>query len=356
MKGFAKIALSVALIAVIVLSLVVASVAWFTSNPEVGTNDVTLDAARTMIVTFGNLDGASGFSYNGQKGNVASGAEAPYKYEAGTFTVDIKPSSDGLYGKIKVEFGTVEIRRAPSLLAAATGSFSDILITDLFHIDAKIYVLDSQNGTYVKDPSGNYMREAVSQDALLPHYRLISENAIADDGTVMNSAGTDIEYFREGTYYLSFSYTFLPEDAYLRWMAADYSSIFGFERAADGAYIGVVDYVDYKAKYHYGMKRYNKSATTDLNDNYTYTEAEDGEYVRAVKQYKPIESVEKYTENGVVNSNGAYIKIGDSNDYVLYSRYNQIPGFPYSNYKYMGAEYLFTVRCSVEEVVANEAE
>ena len=64
MKGFAKIALTVALIAVIVLSIVVASVAWFTSNPEVNANDVTLDAARTLTVEFDDsVDGGSHFHF-----------------------------------------------------------------------------------------------------------------------------------------------------------------------------------------------------------------------------------------------------------------------------------------------------
>ena len=52
MKTFTKIILSIALGAIVILSIVVASVAWFTSNPEVNANEVTLESARTLTVSF----------------------------------------------------------------------------------------------------------------------------------------------------------------------------------------------------------------------------------------------------------------------------------------------------------------
>ena len=82
MKSFAKIALLVALISIIVLSIVVASVAWFTSNPQVDANDVTLSAARTLNVAFDTAE-RSNFRYNGQIGNKAPGDDdAPFVYQA----------------------------------------------------------------------------------------------------------------------------------------------------------------------------------------------------------------------------------------------------------------------------------
>ena len=144
MKGFAKIALSVALIAVIVLSIVVASVAWFTSNPEVNANEVTLDAARTLNVAFDPSVEGTTCSYNGEVGNVASGPDAPYVYEAGGFSLNSTSlSSDSHFGKVKLEFGTVEIDYP-------TGVISNVLITDLFHITAKVYEQKSDGG-FVKD-------------------------------------------------------------------------------------------------------------------------------------------------------------------------------------------------------------
>ena len=361
MKGFAKIALSVALIAVIVLSIVVASVAWFTSNPEVDAGEVTLDAARTLTVVFDpDVDGTT-FAYRGQVGNVASGKDAPYVYEAGGFSLNVTSlSSDSHFGKVKVEFGTVGI-------SYSTGSIPNVLITDLFHITANVYE-QKNDGAFVKDSAGNYFRayNAETDDGLTRYKLSFRDLSIADDGvlmqTVYNSTLDEDEVvtalFPEGRFELAFTFVFLPDTEYTtKWLAGNYSAIEGYELVAGGDYIGVVSYTTYKAKYHYGLQRYAKSAEPDGNGNYTYTENAEGDYVRVVTSYQPYGNVTKYTNSsgaGEGATNGTYIKVGDSNEYVTYSRYEKVNGFPYSDYHYNGEKFRFDVACSVEEV-NNEA-
>ena len=346
MKGFAKIALTVALVAVIVLSIVVASVAWFTSNPEVNANDVTLNAARTLTVTFDPTVTGTDYKYNGEIGNVASGNDAPYVYEAGSFTVNINSlSSDSHYGKIKVEFGSVTI------LTKSSGTITNVLISDLFYISADVYTQD-HNGAFVKDATSKNFRAYNSEtDSALTRYRKkFADLTIADDGILMKTedAVTSMALFGEGSYVLSFTYVFLPETEYLtKYLAANYNAIVGYELSATGSYIGVVNYTTYKAKYHYGMTRYTKSGNV-------YTENEDGDYVRVITSYQPYGSVTKYDSSHNIDASGTYIKLGDSNDYVEFDRYNQVSGFPYSNDRYRGEKFRFTVGCSVEEV-NNEA-
>ena len=355
MKGFAKIALSVALIAVIVLSIVVASVAWFTSNPEVNANEVTLDAARTLNVAFDPSVEGTTFSYNGEVGNVASGPDAPYVYEAGGFSLNITSlSSDSHFGKVTLEFGTVEIDYP-------TGVISNVLITDLFHITAKVYEQKSDGG-FVKDATDNHFRAYNAEtDSGLTRYKLSFNNlTIADDGILMQTVNetTSTALFAEGRYELAFTYVFLPDTEYTtKWLAGNYAAIAGYELFAGGSYIGVVSYTPYKAKYHYGLQRYAKSAEADGNGDYTYTANAEGAYVRVVTSYQLYENVTKYTNAsgaGAGAANGSYIKVGDSNDYVTYSRYKQVNGFPYSDAHYVGEKFTFTVGCSVEEV-NNEA-
>ena len=369
MKKFGEIALIVAMLAVIVLSIVAASIAWFTSNPEVDANDVTLDSARTLTVSFGPLSEDTGYHYNGQIGNVPAPAvydpdsDAPYVYEAGGFTVNLSTlSSDAYIGKVMVEFGTVEI-------SYPTGRVPNILITDLFHITADAYVRNN-SGTYVKDEITQLFRAyEAGDDGALRYEKAFTGLSIADDGVLMeNGSGTPtIATFPEGIFELTFTYTFLPEAAYAVWVdasratpTASFDDICGYELAAGGEYIGVVDYVPYKAKYHYGMQRYVKSAEPDLSGNYTYTLSESGTYVRAISSYqnagvtlyRPVEDPETheitYSSSGEGQYN--YIKIGDSGDFVALNRYNLINGFPYSADKYRGETFTFTVCCTVEEM------
>lgn len=366
MKGFAKIALSVALISIITLSVVVASVAWFTSNPEVTASDVVLNSSRTLTVSFdATLDGTT-YRYNGQIGNRPAGddeEDAPYVYEAGGFSVRIDSlSTDESHGKVKVGFGTVLI----STNVSGMGSIPDVLITDLFHITANVYQ-ENVAGAYVKDETDNHFRSyvAAEDEGMTRYNRVVDPLTIADDGTLMNGASAAL--FSQGSYQLSFTYTFLPEAAYTIWLAAsapnpthDFSEIVGYERVATGGtHIGVVTYTAYKEKYHYGLQRYTKSDTA-VNGEYTYTPNDEGEYVRVVTSYQSYESVTKYRavtnpETGDVtySSTGegtfGYIKVGDSNDYVVYSTYNTVNGFPYSDERYLGETFTFTVICTVEE-------
>lgn len=349
MKGIAKIAISVALIAIIVLSIIVASVAWFTSNPEVNANDVTLNAARTLNVSFDATVEGTNYRYNGEIGNVASGLDAPYVYQGGSFSVNVSGlSGDDKRAKAKIEFSTVNV-------VHPTGTVSNVLITDLFHITADIYA-QAENGAYVKvtlpkenesDPTVSYFRASQEGDTALPHYdKAVADLSIADDGTLMN--GNDTALFDKGVYEISFTYTFLPESEYSKWQAGNYEGITGYELAAGGSYVGVVGYTEYKAKYHYGLPRYTR---TGDSAPYTYTADAEGRYVKVITSYDLYTAVTKYPGQDDTET----IKIADTDEYVLFNRYNQINGFPYSADKYRGEKFRFTVACSVEEVTPNEA-
>lgn len=356
MKGVAKIALSVALVAIVALSVVVASVAWFTNNPEVKAGKITLNSERTLIVSFGNKYDP-GFHYKGQIGNVASGANAPYVYEAGAFNVNIDPSSSAdKRGVIKVEFGTVTI----ATYVEGKRTISDVQITDLFHIETNVYAVvaegDDTEGLdlYVKDATHNYFRAYNSETdgALTQYYRFIDPLTIASDGMLKD--GNEVALFPKGDYEISFTYTFLPETAYQVWAAAtqpsDYLNIYGYELDDEGDYIGVLGYTAYQAKYHYGLQRYSRSGESAP---YTYTADSEGDYVRVVTGYQSVASVTKYTSDtgaGEGAADGSYIKVGDSDEYALYFRYNRVNGFPYSDDKYGDEEFTFKVNCSAEEV------
>ena len=349
MKGIAKIAISVALIAIIVLSIIVASVAWFTSNPEVNANDVTLNAARTLNVTFDSMVEGTNYRYNGEIGNVASGLDAPYVYQGGSFTLNVASlSGNDKRAKTKIEFGTVTVTHP-------TGTVSDVLITDLFHITADLYQSADNHGAYVKetlpkanesDPTVSFFRASEAGDTGLPHYdKAVANLNIADDGTLMN--GSSVALLPQGVYEISFTYTFLPESEYTKWENANYAGIAGYELAAGGDYVGVIGYTEYKAKYHYGLQRYTR---TGDSAPYTYTANAEGTYVKVITSYVPYADVTKYPGPNDTEQ----IKIEDTNEYVLFGRYNQINGFPYSADKYRGEKFSFTVACSVEEVT-NEA-
>ena len=363
-------ALSIALIAILVLFIVAASVAWFTSNPHVGANDVLLGSARTLTVSFGAMNEDLGYRYNGQIGNVPAPVEedpdsdAPYVYETGGFTMSLTSFSSGnKRGKVTLEFGTVEI-------TYPTGSISNVLITDLFHITVDAYVRNN-SGTYVKDESTQKFRAyvAATDGGLVRYEAAFTDLTVAEDGTLMKTvSGTpSVADFGEGVYEFTFSYTFLPEAAFAVWEnasaaspTASFDDICGYELAAGGDYIGVVDYVAYKAKYHYGLRRYVKSATPDGNGNYIYSESDNGNYVRVVSSYRdsgvtlyraiedPVTHEITYSDSGEGRFN--YIKVGDSRDYIAVNRYNLINGFPYSNDKYRGETFTFAVCCTVEEM------
>ncbi len=384
MKMVVKIALAVALVAVIVLSIVVASVAWFTSSPEVGTNEVTMTAARSLTVSFDANAEHTSYRYRGSIGNRPVGdLDAPYVYDAGGFTLRINPSSGSSYGKVKVEFGTVTVQHD-------TVTVPNVLITDLFHIEANV-CRQSNVGGYVKDPTGNYYRayNEETDSGLTRYVKEVDPLTVASDGILMNGANPAL--FAQGEYSLSFTYTFLPEAAYAVWLAASagepgasFTNIHGYELSADGEHIGVIGYTAYVAKYHYGLTRYNE-------ENGVYTPATEGDYVRVITGYQADNTVTKYAVTFAENESGTYYRYNGNyisqdsatdaekaggvlgnitgtasssaansdthlyvkagNDYLLYSRYQEVNGFPYSDPHYIGATYTFKIYCSVEEVI-----
>jgi len=248
MKGITKIALAVALVAITVLSIVVATVAWFTSNPEVDANNITLNSARTLTVTFDaeidDANGNKGYRYNGQTGKGAPGSpDAPYVYEAGSFTATIHPSAEDKCGKVKVEFGDVEIRYGRRDSSYTTGTISNVSISTLFTIQANCYEKSDTPNT--SDPADNYVRINglyVKDDGTHSseqHYKKTSY-VIDTDGYVKNAPGGAYSAFTEGEYGFSFTFIFLSPTDYVKWTAGQYSLISGFlysdERHMDATY------------------------------------------------------------------------------------------------------------------------
>ncbi len=342
MKNITKVSLIVALIAILILSIVVATLAWFTSNPNVDANDVTLNAATTLTVAFDSELEGTDYAYDGQTGRAASGDNAPYVYEAGNFRAVITPSAEGKGGRIRIEFGRVLIT------TYGGGTIPNVLLTELFHVQANCYT-ESNSGTYVKDANGVFSLDDGTHTAE-QHYALTGYE-IADDGYVMQSGGASYAYFPQGRYWFSFKYTFLPETAYQQWSLGNYSSVYGYEFNALGDYVGLVNYVPYAEKYHSGLTRYGA-----LDGEGHAAESASGGYVRAISSYALLSSLTRYAKDGdvyTVSASGAYVKIGSSNDYIALSslsRYNRIEGFPYSHPRYMDAKYTFNVTCYVEEV------
>jgi len=236
MKGITKIALAIALVAITVLSIVVATAAWFTSNPEVDTNSVTMNASRTLTVTFEpDLDGSNnnkGYRYNGQSGKGAPGsADAPYEYEAGGFSVSIHPSGEDRGGKVKIEFGTVEIKYGRDESSYLTGTISNVAISSLFTVRTNCYEKSDTPNTL--DPNDNYVRINglyIKDDGTHgsdQHYKRTSY-VVDSDGFVKNTAGGSYIAFPEGEYGFSFTFIFLSATDYTRWSNAQYSQVTGF--------------------------------------------------------------------------------------------------------------------------------
>ena len=341
MKNITKVSLIVALIAILILSIVVATLAWFTSNPDVDANDVTLNAAKTLTVAFDSELEGTGYAYDGQTGRAASGDDAPYLYEAGNFRAVITPSAAGKGGRIRIEFGRVLIT------TNGGGTISNVLLTELFHVEVNCYT-ESNSGTYVKDANGVFALDDGTHTSE-QHYALTGYE-IANDGYVKASGGASYAYFPQGKYWFSFKYTFLPETAYQEWLAGHYSNVYGYEFSSVGDYVGLVDYVPYAEKYHSELTRYSA-----LDCDGHAAESAAGGYVRAITSYALLSSVTRYARSGdvyTVSSSGSYLKIGSSNDYIPLTslRYNRIEGFPYSHPRYMDAKYTFNVNCYVEEV------
>jgi len=357
MKGVTKIVVAIALLAISVLSIVVATVAWFTSNPNVDADSVTLNAARTLTVTFeSDIDGSSnnkGDRYGGQTGRGATGtSDAPYVYEAGSFTALIRPSASNMGGTVKITFGTVTVSYGRDPSSYTAGTISGILITDLFTISANCYEksahpdTEDENDNFIKD-NGIYIRDDGTHVGE-QHYKKTTY-VVDDDGFLKDHAGGDIVVFEEGDYGFTFTFTFLPESAYALWSAERYDEIYGYRPNSSGAYTGLPEYVAYKEKYHSTLTRYT------LEDGHA-TVSPTGDYVRVATSYEQNGSVQKYVKAGDVytknNATGTYVKVGDSDDYVLYeslSHFDRVEGFPFCDRPYSDATYTFDVTCAVEE-------
>ena len=316
MKGFTKIMLIIASVAIGILVIVVASVAWFTSNPETDVSDVSLSAANTLNVAFDSNLYKSGYSYDGQTGLAPSGDDAPYIYEFGYFKVNLMNSSSEKRSVVKIEFSTVD-------MICAICEVKDLLITDLFRV---------QIACYVEDATGGYKKE---DNVFLPQtnggYRLIANDYTLDADSYLYRAGSRAQ-LPEGVYYVAFTYIFLPAIGG------------GYVQDDDGTYIGQVSY-----KAISGSNSYDYS-------NGAYVQDDGGNYTKMITSY--VSSVTRYAYDGEhyeVSPTGSYIKVkdhlgNDLNEYVEFDTFKYVAGFPFADICYQGAKYVFSIVCSVEEV------
>jgi len=327
MKGFSKIMLIIASIAIGVLVVVVASVAWFTSNPEVDTNEVSLSTANTFMVSFDSTLYGSNYSYDGQTGLAESGDNAAYVYQYGYFKANLRNSSVEKHSLVQLSFSTVKME-------CAVCEVNDILIEQLFQVQIACYVaeaggayaLESQN---TSNPNYNVF---VNVGAGNGDYTLIANDYTLDADDYLYRNGARV-LFSQGTYYFAFTYTFLPE------------SLGGFIEDDEGTYVGQVAYKKIKGS----GQSYSYAAGT-------YTMSDSGEYTQVITNY--VSNVTKYKKIGNVYSvdpEGTYIKVkdhlgNDLEEYAEYETFSPVEGFPYANIRYQGAKYEFSIACSVEEV------
>ena len=335
MKGFTKIMLIIASVAVGALIVVVASVAWFTSNPVVDANEVSLSSANTLVVAFDSSLYKSNYAYDGQTGLAQSGENAPYVYPYGYFKVNLSNSASEKRSVLKLDFSTVKME-------CAVEEVQDLLIEQLFQVQIACY--QEQNGGAYEmesenDASVNYsvFRNVGAGNG---HYALIADDYTlgANNYLYRNNARVELA---QGLYYLAFTYTFLP------------SSGGGYVPDESGTFVGQVSYKQIK-----GSVTYAPSGSS-------FVQSDSGEYTRVVTSYVSEENITKYKKNGdndySVDASGTYIKIKDAqgndlvgnnndNNFAEFARYSYVAGFPYAHIKYQGARYLFSIVCSVEEV------
>ena len=196
-------------------------------------------------VTAADIDDAEtnkGYRYDGQTGKGAPNtSDAPYVYEAGSFTVSVHPSGADKGGKVKVEFGNVEIKYGRNPASYISGTISGVAISDLFTIMANCY--EKSNTPDPEDDDDNFVRISgiyVKDDGTHSsdqHYK--KTNYVIDaDGFVKDAAEGDYTLFPEGEYGFSFTFIFLPEDDYALWLEERYDEMTGFP------YAGNKDYID----------------------------------------------------------------------------------------------------------------
>lgn len=329
MKTITKIAVAVASISIMILSIIVASVAWFTSNPEVDTSEIYISSAPALTVEFDPaLSVSTGYCYGGQKGDQPDGDDAPYIYDKSTFGVTIATSTDAMKGKMKLEFAPVTIT------SRGGGTISNVLISDLFAINVKLFIRTASiENAYVL--TGGHFVPYVSGDMdLYTPYLGIDGNGtgvydLNADGYMCEEGSSVAAKFDDGTYVYQITYAFLPAAVYEEYKSKVALSEVGpyvystksKRLSSDGEYIGIP-----------GSVTYNEEQRT------------------AITSYVPYNSVTKYEYDGdsySESSTGNYIMVDD--EYVLFSRYTDVNGFPYSDERYMGATYSFDVACMVEE-------
>lgn len=326
--------LLISALAVGVLMVIVVSVAWFTSNPQVDANEVSLSSAKTLSVAFDSTNYKSNYSYDGQDGIT----EDAYDYSCGYFKVNISNSSNDKRGIVKLDFSTVQME-------CAICTVKDILIEDLFQTQICCYKektngeyeLEKQNET---DPYYNVFRNVGAGNG---HYELIADDYYLGNNNYLYRTSTqEIVLLQSGLYFFAFTYTFFPEGG-------------GYVPDEEGDYIGQVSYVRVK-----GSKMYAYS-------NGNYTQNDNGDYCQVVSDYVDVRTnpsaVTKYKKisdnNYTPDDEGTYIKIknhlgndlsGNTDDDFVQFRTYSLGGFPYASIRYQGAKYVFSIVCSVEEV------
>lgn len=330
MKRFTKIMLIIAAVAIGILFIVVASVAWFTSNPEVDANDVSLSSAKTLVVAFDSSLYKSNYSYDGQ-----DGISETFVYPYGYFKVNLSNSVAGKKSVVKLDFSTVEMK-------CANYDVPNLLIEHLFTVQISCYQESSGGGYDMEsqdDADRNYhvFVEAAPGEG---EYALIASDYYVGENNYLYRNNQRVE-LPQGEYYFAFTYTFCPE------------SKDGYARNDDGNYIGQVSY-----------QRIAGGATYAYSEG-GYIQSNDGEYTQVITEYVSSAEVTKYrkvaTNSYTQDVNGTYIKIKDhngnflvgndnDNNFVEFKKYSYEEGFPYSDIRYQGATYSFSIVCSVEEV------
>lgn len=322
MKGFTKIMLIVASVAIGILVVVVASVAWFTSNPEVDANEVTLTSANTLVVTFDETLYESNYRYDGQDGVV----EDAFRYPYGYFKANLSNSAPEKRSVIKLDFSTVDME-CPRCVAR------DLLIENLFQVEIACYVEDEE-GTYSLSSESGNANYNVFREGGDGGYRRIADDYTLDSENYLYRSGSRVQ-FEGGVYYLAFTFVFLP------------ASEGGYVADDDGDYLGLISYRQIAS---------NSQTTYDYTGSgYAVNESGKGEYSKIVTGYQLISAAERFDDNGDSDPNGAYIQVKDHNgtamsEYDEFETFSYVDGFPFADISYQGATYSFKIVCSVEEV------
>ena len=334
MKGFAKIMLIIASVAIGILFIVVASVAWFTSNPEVDANEVSLSSANTLVVSFDSNLYKSNYSYDGQTGlGEENTPDAPYVYPYGYFKVNLTNSAEGKKSVVKLDFSTITME-------CAICTVPDLLISDLFRVKIACYQEESGGAYQVESQDTENSDYAVFVDVGAGNggYKLIADDYTLGANNYLYRSGNRVE-FDPGKYYFAFTYIFLPPNGG------------GYVESSSGTFIGQVAY---KQIHGSSISSYDYAAGV-----YTKNENGDGDYTRMIVDYVSANSVDKYVRDGdnytQDNEHGTYIKVkdhlgNDLNEYVAFDKFAYVAGFPYADIRYQGATYAFSIVCSVEEV------